>query len=51
MRKQGYEELRQRLPGVLVVRADDFASVADVARRIVTGVPTKLRTEDGRVHS
>lgn len=39
---QGYEELQKRIPGLLVVRTDDFASVADVAGRIATNVLTRV---------
>jgi len=45
---KGYEELAQTIPGLLVVRTDDFASVADAAGRIVASVLAKVgRRVDG----
>lgn len=40
---QGYEELPERIPGLLVLRTDDLAPTADdVADRIVAGVLTRV---------
>ena len=48
---EGYEELPKRIPGLLVVRTDDLASVADVAGRIAADVLTRVDRENERVRS
>lgn len=48
---EGYEELAKRIPGLLVVRTDDLASVADVAGRIAADVLTRVDRENERVRS
>ena len=46
---QGYEELPERIPGLLVLRTDDLAPTADdVADRIVAGVLTRVGCRNGR---
>jgi len=39
---EGYEELPKRIPDLLVVRTDDFASVDEVAGRIAARVLTRV---------
>jgi hypothetical protein len=46
---RAYGQLAQRFPALLVIRTDEFASVAEVARRIVE--KTRERMEDGRMAS
>jgi len=48
---EGYEELPKRIPDLLVVRTDDFASVDEVAGRIAARVLTRVGRGNERVRT